>query len=148
MASALAAAGLPAARLELEVTEGVLIKDTVETLRILASLKGLGVRIALDDFGTGYASPSYLQRFPFDKIKIDQSFVREMSEGDSSSRIVASMTDLAEQLRLVTCAEGVETEEQAARLVAMGCRQLQGYLFGRPRADAVAYLAGIRAEAA
>ena len=141
VANALAASGLSAARLEVEVTEGVLIKDTVETLRILEALKALGVRIALDDFGTGYASLSYLHRFPFDKIKIDQSFVRDMGDDDNSSRIVAMMTDLAEQLGLMTCAEGVETLEQAKRLIAMGCRQLQGYFYGRPEADAVAHLA-------
>ncbi len=130
--SALRRSGLDPIRLELEMTEGVLLRDTVETLRTLAALREIGTRLALDDFGTGYASMSYLQRFSFDKIKIDQSFVRDIVRKGASSHIVASMAELAGQLSLTTCAEGVETLAQADLLASLGCQQLQGFYFGRP----------------
>jgi EAL domain-containing protein (putative c-di-GMP-specific phosphodiesterase class I) len=100
----------------------------------------LGVRIALDDFGTGYSSPSYLQRFPFDKIKIDRSFVMELTRGTGSATIIKAVVSIAADRNMVTTAEGVETEEQRQAVQALGCTQMQGYLFstarrakGRPR---------------
>ncbi len=132
VAAALARSGLTPSRLEVELTESVLLHDCTDTVRTLTALKELGVKIAMDDFGTGYASMSYLHRFPFDKIKIDQSFVRGLKPGARGSEIVHSMTELAGRLSLVSCAEGVETRDQADALVEMGLGQLQGYLFGRP----------------
>jgi diguanylate cyclase (GGDEF)-like protein len=127
--SALAESGLSADRLELEITEAVLIRDDEEALAILTQLRGLGVRIALDDFGTGYSSLSYLRRFPFDKIKIDRSFVSDLAEVDGSSTIVQAVVAMASARRMTTTAEGVETEEQREILCRLGCGQMQGYLF-------------------
>ncbi|WP_448996189.1 putative bifunctional diguanylate cyclase/phosphodiesterase [Novosphingobium sp.] len=132
VAQALAQSGLPASRLELEITESVFIGDVEKTLKILHSLKALGVRVALDDFGTGYSSLSYLRSFPFDKIKIDQSFVRAMGEGGSANAIVRAITTLADALGMVTLAEGVETPELLAALRGEGCDMIQGYLISRP----------------
>jgi EAL domain-containing protein (putative c-di-GMP-specific phosphodiesterase class I) len=123
---------LPAARLELEITEGVLIADTDRTLATLNTLKAAGVRISLDDFGTGYSSLSYLQRFPFDKIKIDRSFVWEMEHNADSMAIVRAVIALGHSLRITVTAEGVETEAQLALLQSESCDQVQGYLLGRP----------------
>jgi diguanylate cyclase (GGDEF)-like protein/PAS domain S-box-containing protein len=131
--SALATSGLAATRLELEITESVLLQDNETTLETLHQLRRLGVRIALDDFGTGYSSLSYLRSFPFDKIKIDQSFVRELSTRADCVAIVQSITRLGASLRMTTTAEGVETEEQVRLLRAAGCTEAQGYLFGRPK---------------
>ncbi|WP_349372112.1 EAL domain-containing protein [Salinarimonas sp.] len=130
--SALEEAGLPAARLELEVTESVLVDDDKRAIAILKALERLGVRIALDDFGTGYSSLSYLTRFPFDAIKIDRSFIRAMSEDESAWHIVQSVLRLSEGLGVRVVAEGVETPGQLLRLLARGCDEVQGYLIARP----------------
>lgn len=128
VAAALAESKLVPGRLELEVTETVLIRDDVEALIILGQLRRLGVRIALDDFGTGYSSLSYLHRFPFDKIKIDRSFVHDIGEPEDSSPIVQAVVAMATARKMVTTAEGVETEEQRNKLRQLGCSQMQGYL--------------------
>ncbi|MBR0828190.1 EAL domain-containing protein [Bradyrhizobium manausense] len=127
--AALAASNLPASRLELEITEAVLIRDDETALAILHQLRAIGVRIALDDFGTGYSSLSYLHRFPFDKIKIDRCFVNDIAGPDGSASIVQAVVGLAASRRMTTTAEGVETEEQQRLLRALGCNEMQGYLF-------------------
>jgi diguanylate cyclase (GGDEF)-like protein len=139
---ALAASGLAANRLELEVTETVLINDDETTLAALNELRALGVRIALDDFGTGYSSLSHLQRFPFDKIKIDRSFVRNVAWSKDSVAIVRAVVDIAGVRSITTTAEGVETVEQKEALRTLGCAQMQGYLFSaaRPAAEIAAML--------
>jgi diguanylate cyclase (GGDEF)-like protein len=129
VAAALAASGLPARRLELEITEAVLIRDDEAALTMLEQLRALGVRIALDDFGTGYSSLSYLQRFPFDKIKIDRSFVKDIAETGVSSCIVQAVVNIAAVRNMTTTAEGVETEQQLNQLRRLGCTEMQGYLF-------------------
>lgn len=129
---ALRTTGLPGRRLELEITESVLVANPGVTTAILHSLKGLGVRVSMDDFGTGYSSLSYLRSFPFDKIKIDQSFVRDLCEEDGTDFIVRAVISLGASLGMTTTAEGVETEAQLARLRAEGCDEVQGYLFSRP----------------
>jgi diguanylate cyclase (GGDEF)-like protein len=131
--AALAASGLPASRLELEITEAVLIRDDEAALAILHQLRKIGVRIALDDFGTGYSSLSYLQRFPFDKIKIDRCFVNDITEPGGSSGIVRAVVNIAAERRMTTTAEGVETEQQRQLLAALGCSEMQGYLFSPPK---------------
>jgi predicted signal transduction protein with EAL and GGDEF domain len=128
----LAETGLPAKRLELEVTESVLLQHSDRNIGTLHELRDLGVSVALDDFGTGYSSLSYLRIFPFDKIKIDKSFVSEMPQMDVCAAIVCAVANLGRTLDIVTTAEGVETEEQLDLLRAAGCTQAQGYLFGRP----------------
>jgi diguanylate cyclase (GGDEF)-like protein len=133
VASALAASGLAANRLELEITEAVLIRDDEAALAILHQLRAVGVRIALDDFGTGYSSLSYLQRFPFDKIKIDRCFVNDIAEPDGSSPIVQAVVNIATARNMTTTAEGVETEAQKKLLRALGCTEMQGFLFSKPR---------------
>ncbi|WP_291624345.1 EAL domain-containing protein, partial [Bradyrhizobium sp.] len=125
----LAASNLPASRLELEITEAVLIRDDDAALAILHQLRAIGVRIALDDFGTGYSSLSYLHRFPFDKIKIDRCFVDDIARPDGSASIVQAVVNLATARRMTTTAEGVETEEQQRLLRTLGCSEMQGYLF-------------------
>ncbi|MBR1127900.1 bifunctional diguanylate cyclase/phosphodiesterase [Bradyrhizobium iriomotense] len=127
--AALAASNLPASRLELEITEAVLIRDDDTALTILHQLRAIGVRIALDDFGTGYSSLSYLHRFPFDKIKIDRCFVDDIAGPDGSASIVQAVVNLAAARRMTTTAEGVETEEQQRLLRTLGCSEMQGYLF-------------------
>lgn len=129
---ALEASGLRANRLELEITETVLLQDSGATLAILQELKKLGVRISMDDFGTGYSSLSYLRRFPFTKIKIDRSFVSELALGDTDIGIVQAVIGLASRLGVETTAEGVETEAQLEILMAEGCTEAQGYLFAPP----------------
>jgi EAL domain-containing protein (putative c-di-GMP-specific phosphodiesterase class I) len=129
VASALARSGLSAHRLELEITEAVLIRDDEEALATLHQLRDLGVRISLDDFGTGYSSLSYLQRFPFDKIKIDRSFVNDICEAGGSSPIVQAVVAMALARSMSTTAEGVETEAQRKMLRELGCTQMQGFLF-------------------
>jgi diguanylate cyclase (GGDEF)-like protein/PAS domain S-box-containing protein len=131
--AALATSGLPASRLELEITEAVLIRDDDAALAILHQLRELGVRIALDDFGTGYSSLSYLQRFPFDKIKIDRCFVRDIAEPGGSSCIVQAVVNIAAERRMTTTAEGVETQAQRELLRDLGCSEMQGYLFSPPK---------------
>jgi diguanylate cyclase (GGDEF)-like protein len=132
VAAALADAGLPARRLELEITETAMLADTDAVLTILHQLRDLGLGIALDDFGTGYSSLSYLQRFPFNKVKIDRSFVMRLEERGDTDVIVAAVIDLCGQLGMVTTAEGVETAEQLDYLALLGCVEAQGYLFSRP----------------
>jgi diguanylate cyclase (GGDEF)-like protein len=129
VAAALAESGLAPGRLELEVTETVLIRDDDEALTILQQLRELGVRIALDDFGTGYSSLSYLHRFPFDKIKIDRSFISDIGEPEDSSPIVQAVVHMAAARHMATTAEGVETEAQREVLRQLGCSQMQGWLF-------------------
>ena len=130
--AALAASGLPASRLELEITEAVLISDDDAALEILHQLRAIGVRIALDDFGTGYSSLSYLQRFPFDKIKIDRCFVNDIAEPGGSS-IVQAVVNIAAARHMTTTAEGVETQRQQQLLRALGCTEMQGFLFSAPK---------------
>jgi diguanylate cyclase (GGDEF)-like protein len=140
--ASLAASGLPAERLELEITEAVLIRDDEAALAILHQLRAIGVRIALDDFGTGYSSLSYLQRFPFDKIKIDRVFVSDIAApGSGSSSIVQAVVHLAGARQMATTAEGVETEAQKQLLRSLGCSEMQGYLFSAAKsADQIAAL--------
>jgi diguanylate cyclase (GGDEF)-like protein/PAS domain S-box-containing protein len=129
---ALSAAGLPAAQAELELTESMLVVGGGDVEAILARLKAIGVKLALDDFGTGYSSLAYLRRFQIDKLKIDQSFVRHVTDHPADESIARTIVSLARSLNMQTVAEGVETPEQAALLASMGCDYLQGYLFGRP----------------
>jgi diguanylate cyclase (GGDEF)-like protein/PAS domain S-box-containing protein len=133
IASALASSGLKPSRLEIEITEAVLIRDDEAALAILHQLRAIGVRIALDDFGTGFSSLSYLKRFPFDKIKIDRCFVSDISEADASSSIVQAVVNIATALNMTTTAEGVETEPQRELLRKLGCTEMQGYLFSPPK---------------
>jgi EAL domain-containing protein (putative c-di-GMP-specific phosphodiesterase class I) len=130
--AALASSRLTPQRLELEITETAMLQDAAKTLAILAELKALGASISLDDFGTGYSSLSYLQKFPFDKIKIDQSFVRELPKNEESLVIVRAIIRLATSLGMTTLAEGVETHKQFEILRHEGCAEVQGYLFSRP----------------
>jgi len=129
---ALARSGLAADRLELEITESVLLQKSEGNLATLHAVKQLGVSIVLDDFGTGYSSLGYLRMFPFDKIKIDRVFVQELASRADCAAIVCAITGLARSLSIVTTAEGVETEEQLALVRAAGCNQVQGFLLGRP----------------
>ena len=131
--TALGYSGLAPHRLELEITESVLLGETEANISILHQLRGLGVRIAMDDFGTGYSSLSYLRSFPFDKIKIDRSFVREMVDRPDCVAIVRAVAGLGASLGIATTAEGVETVEQLDRVRAEGCTEVQGYLFSAPR---------------
>ena len=133
VAAALKESGLDPSRLELEITEGLLMSDTDSVMRQLVQLKALGVSIAMDDFGTGYSSLSYLWRFPFDKLKIDRSFMQVLAEGgENVSSILNTIVTLGRALNLKVTAEGVETEQQAAWLKEIDCDQLQGYRFGQP----------------
>jgi diguanylate cyclase (GGDEF)-like protein/PAS domain S-box-containing protein len=133
IAGALAASGLDPRRLELEITEAVLIRDDEAALSILHQLRSIGVRIALDDFGTGYSSLSYLKRFPFDKIKIDRCFVADIAEASGSPVIVQAVVNIASASNMTTVAEGVETEAQREMLRMLGCTEMQGYLFSAPK---------------
>jgi diguanylate cyclase (GGDEF)-like protein len=130
--AALAASGLRADRLELEITESVLLRETESTLAVLHQLRVMGITVALDDFGTGYSSLSYLRSFPFDKIKIDQSFVRGLATNKESMSIIRAVTGLGHSLNIKTTAEGVETLDQLNMLREHGCTEAQGYLFNRP----------------
>jgi diguanylate cyclase (GGDEF)-like protein len=130
--TALAASGLPAGRLELEITETVVLQENESNRVTLQEMRALGVTIALDDFGIGYSSLSYLRAFPFSKIKIDQSFVRELGENSESAPIVRTIADLGRSLGVPTIAEGVETPAQLRLVRAAGCKEAQGFLFGRP----------------
>jgi EAL domain-containing protein (putative c-di-GMP-specific phosphodiesterase class I) len=129
---ALAASGLLPSRLEIEITESVLLQNRETTLEILHQLRSLGVRIAMDDFGTGYSSLTYLQCFPFDKIKIDRSFVKDITENTSSLNIVRAVAALASGMGMTTTAEGVETREQLDSITSEGCTEMQGFLFSKP----------------
>jgi diguanylate cyclase (GGDEF)-like protein len=131
--SALAQSGLPAQRLELEITESVLLFNNEATLATLHQLRALGVRISMDDFGTGYSSLSYLRSFPFDKIKIDQSFIHNLSSDEDAKAIIRAVAGLGTSLRMATTGEGVETQEELDYLKTMGCTQAQGYFFSKPR---------------
>ncbi len=133
VADVLRRTGLPPSRLELEVTELVLLQDGDTIMAILHDIRTSGVRISMDDFGTGYSSLSYLRRFPFDKIKIDQSFIRTLEDSDDCLAIVRAVLGLGRSLGMRVVAEGVETEEQYALLHREGCEQLQGYLFSKPQ---------------
>jgi diguanylate cyclase (GGDEF)-like protein len=124
--------GLAPTRLEAEITEGVLIGDFTRALNLLRRLKALGIRIAMDDFGTGYSSLSYLQSFPFDKIKIDRSFISNLGATPQSGEIVRAVLSLAHALHMPVVAEGVETEAQRAFLQGEACEEMQGFLIGRP----------------
>ncbi|MDR4307580.1 EAL domain-containing protein [Chelatococcus sambhunathii] len=132
VAQALAESGLAPDRLEVEITESVLLSDSAANIAMLHQIRALGVRIVMDDFGTGYSSLSYLRSFPFDKIKIDRSFVTELGESPQCAAIVRAVTSLGASLGITTTAEGVETTEQWERLRAEGCQELQGFLFSRP----------------
>jgi diguanylate cyclase (GGDEF)-like protein/PAS domain S-box-containing protein len=142
---ALRESGLDPRRLELEITETVLLRDSTATLATLHDLRDLGVRISMDDFGTGYSSLRYLRSFPFDKIKIDQSFVHEMLSNEECAAIIDAVIGIGRRLGITTTAEGVETDEQLARLCEEGCDMVQGYLIGRPMpaSDAERHLAAV-----
>src|SRR5204863_7026633 len=132
IAAALATSGFHPTRLEIEITETVLLQNKETTLELLHQLRALGVRIAMDDFGTGYSSLTYLQCFPFDRIKIDRSFVKDITDNAGSLNIVRGVTALANGLGIKTTAEGVETREQLERISSEGCTEVQGFLFSRP----------------
>ncbi len=125
--------GLNASRLELEITETALLEDSESTIRILDELRAIGVRVAMDDFGTGYASLSYLQKFPFDRIKIDRSFINEVTKHGNASEIVKTVISLGQRLGMATTAEGVETVEQLNEITAEGCSDVQGFLISSPQ---------------
>jgi len=129
---ALSESGLPPQRLELEITESVLLHSNDDNIAILAALKSLGVSIVLDDFGTGYSSLSYLRMFSFDKIKIDRAFIINLDRNPQSAAIVRAVIGLGRGLQLPVVAEGVETEPQLAFLSQEACDEVQGYLIGRP----------------
>ena len=133
VASSLAKSGLDPRRLELEITEAVLIADDEAALTTFAQLRELGVHIALDDFGTGYSSLRYLYRIPFDKIKIDRSFVKEVVRNSSSASIIRAVVSIAADRNMITTAEGVETLQQRETVQNLGCTQMQGYLFSAAR---------------
>ena len=130
---ALQSSGLDPARLELEITETVLLDDTASTLATLAALKALGVSIAMDDFGTGYSSLSYLRQFPFDRVKIDKSFIANVEKSPEGGMIVDAVTTLCRSLGMATTVEGVETDKQLQDLVRSHCTHVQGFLFSKPR---------------
>jgi diguanylate cyclase (GGDEF)-like protein/PAS domain S-box-containing protein len=132
--SALAESGLAPTRLELEITESVLMQDSEATIKLLHQLRSLGVRISMDDFGTGYSSLSYLRSFPFDKIKIDRCFVKDLPHAQDSNAIIGAVASLGASLGMVVTAEGVESEDQFHQLRALGCTELQGFFIGRPTA--------------
>jgi diguanylate cyclase (GGDEF)-like protein len=146
---ALRQSGLPARRLELEITETLVLEKSSQVLATLHALRALGVRISMDDFGTGYSSLSYLRNFPFDKIKIDQSFVRDLGSNRDAQAIVRSIISLGTGLGVTITAEGVETEAELSRLRTEGCHEGQGFLFSRarPNAEIVSLLKAQRGEA-
>jgi len=124
--------GLPPELLEIEVTEGILMEDTQASASTLEALKRHGIRIAIDDFGTGYSSLSYLQRYPIDTLKIDRAFVQDIENNSEGVAITTAIIALAHNLRLHIVAEGVETNEQLEFLTALGCQDIQGFLFSKP----------------
>jgi len=130
---ALRASGLAPEWLELEVTEGAAMHDIDTAIATLHAFKAIGVRLSIDDFGTGYSSLSYLKRFPIDKLKVDQSFVRNLTEDQSDAAIARSVIALGHSLGLTVIAEGVETEDHRRLLGEYGCDEYQGYLFSRPK---------------
>src|SRR5262249_24466870 len=125
----IASTGIDPSRIEFEITESLLLRDTEANLEALSSLKKLGIRISMDDFGTGYSSLSNLRSFPFDKIKIDRSFIKSILESGGSSQIVRTVLSLGQSLGLKTTAEGVETDEQLRFLADEGCNEAQGYYY-------------------
>lgn len=136
--SALASSGLPGNRLEIEITEGVLLQENARTLNLLHRVRALGVRVSMDDFGTGYSSLSYLRSFPFDRIKIDRSFVADMTRKTDGDAVIRAIAGLGRSLGMTTVAEGVETSDQMRRVRAEGCTDVQGFLISRPvQADAL-----------
>ena len=145
---ALKQSGLPPTRLELEITETLLLEKSSQVLATLHALRALGVRISMDDFGTGYSSLSYLRSFPFDKIKIDQSFVRDLGSNRDAQAIVRSIISLGKGLGVTITAEGVETEAELSCLRNEGCHEGQGFLFSRarPNAEIVGLLKAQRGE--
>jgi len=148
--NALSKSGLEPSRLELEITEAVLLKDSESTQETLKQLRDIGVRIALDDFGTGYSSLSYLSRFQFDKIKIDRSFVNDINTRNDALSIVRAITSLGADLGMTVTAEGVETEEQLAQLRDVHCTEVQGFYFSKPKAagDLDEFLSGAKMSGA
>ena len=134
---ALAASGIGAGRLELELTESALLDNSSETLDVLRRCRDLGIRLAMDDFGTGYSSLGYLRSFPFDKVKIDRSFVSGFADFKDARAVVRAVVGLGESFGMTTTAEGVETREQLDFVRGEGCREVQGYLFGRPQPAAL-----------
>jgi len=130
--SALAKSGLSAQRLELEVTERVLLEESESTLAAMRQLNNLGVSLSLDDFGTGYSSLNYLRKFPFHKIKIDRSFIVDLGDEHDARAIIGAVASLGAGLDKIVVAEGIETEEQMRLVSSQGCHEGQGYLFGRP----------------
>jgi EAL domain-containing protein (putative c-di-GMP-specific phosphodiesterase class I) len=139
--SALAETGLNPESLVLEMTESAIMGDATQTLATLNRLKKMNIRLEIDDFGTGYSSLSYLQRLPFDTLKIDRSFITELSAGNGSLEIVKAILELAHSLRMGVITEGVETEQQLSILRRLDCNLIQGFLFSKPvDADAAAWL--------
>jgi diguanylate cyclase (GGDEF)-like protein/PAS domain S-box-containing protein len=147
---ALAAAGLPATRLEIEITEAALLQKDEMTVAMLHQLRALGVRISMDDFGTGYSSLSYLRSFPFDKIKIDRSFIADIERNGDSEAIIRAIAELGASLGIATTAEGIETQEQLDLVRRAGCTEVQGYLLSTPRvaAEVLDLIAGFGRKAA
>jgi EAL domain-containing protein (putative c-di-GMP-specific phosphodiesterase class I) len=133
---ALQAAGLPGWRLEIEITESIVLSQAHATRAQIDAIRGLGVRIAVDDFGTGYSSLAQLRSFPFDRLKIDRSFVRDLPDGQDATAIIRAVAELGTALGLATTAEGVENEIQRDRLRAMGYTAAQGFFYGRPEPPA------------
>jgi EAL domain-containing protein (putative c-di-GMP-specific phosphodiesterase class I) len=146
--SAFADSGLPARRLELEVTETVLLDKRSNALNLLHQLRDIGVSIALDDFGTGYSSLSYLRAFPFDRIKIDRSFTKDITERADCAAIVSSIVGLGHSLNIATTVDGVETERQLELVRAIGATMAQGYLIGKPMPSEALSFEGIRPDQA
>jgi EAL domain-containing protein (putative c-di-GMP-specific phosphodiesterase class I) len=134
--TALLESGMPAHLLELELTERLVMRDPEEVIEIMQELSALGIQISIDDFGTGYSSLNYLKRLPVNKLKIDQSFVRDIEIDDDNEIIILSIVQLAKALRKETIAEGVETSAQETFLLNIGCDTMQGFLHGRPMAVA------------
>lgn len=130
--TALASAGFPASRLEIEITETIMLDATTEVIDELRAIKDLGIRIAMDDFGTGYSSLHYVSSFPFDKLKIDRSFVSGLPNGSSDLAVLRAIASLGANLGMITTAEGVETREQLAIVRDEGCTEVQGFYFARP----------------
>ena len=144
--NALAKAEIAPNRLEIEITEAMMVEEGGETLALIQSLKSAGVRLSLDDFGTGYSSLSYLRRFPFDKLKIDRSFISDLDGRPDSGAIVRAICEMAKALSITVTAEGVETAAQADALRRLGCTELQGYLFGEPKPDVLRVTNGASAR--
>lgn len=132
VADVLQETGLPATRLELEITESLAMHDAEKSITTMNELRALGIQLSIDDFGTGYSSLSYLKCFPINKLKVDQSFVRNMTSNANDASIARTVVSLGQSLNLTVIAEGVETHEQLALLEQYGCDEVQGYLFSRP----------------